>query len=72
MGCRLFVEELTKMVVESGLLTRGDGHYELTGPLPPLAIPTTLTGFPDGPAGSAGHGERDCPAGSDPGAGVFL
>jgi predicted ATPase len=38
----LFVEELTKMVLESGLLREANGQYELTGPLPPLAIPTTL------------------------------
>ncbi len=38
----LFVEELTKMVLESGLLREYDEHYVLTGPLPPLAIPTTL------------------------------
>jgi predicted ATPase len=41
-GVPLFVEELTKMVLESGLLTETDGHYELSGPLPPLAIPSTL------------------------------
>jgi len=41
-GVPLFVEELTKMVVESGLLREVDGHYKLTGPLPPLAIPSTL------------------------------
>ncbi len=41
-GVPLFVEELTKMVLESGLLKKIDGHYELSGPLPPLAIPTTL------------------------------
>jgi predicted ATPase len=41
-GVPLFVEELTKMVVESELLREADGRYELTGPLPPLAIPTTL------------------------------
>jgi class 3 adenylate cyclase len=41
-GVPLFVEELTKMVLESGLLQERDGRYELTGPLPPLAIPTTL------------------------------
>jgi class 3 adenylate cyclase/tetratricopeptide (TPR) repeat protein len=41
-GVPLFVEELTKMVLESGLLTETDGHYALTGPLAPLAIPTTL------------------------------
>jgi hypothetical protein len=36
------VEELTKMVLESDLLQERDDHYALTGPLPPLAIPTTL------------------------------
>jgi predicted ATPase len=41
-GVPLFVEELTKMVLESGLLQERDDRYELTGPLPPLAIPTTL------------------------------
>jgi predicted ATPase len=41
-GVPLFVEELTKMVLESGLLQDQDDHYALTGPLPPLAIPTTL------------------------------
>ena len=41
-GVPLFVEELTKMVVESGLLREVEGRYELTGTLPPLAIPATL------------------------------
>ena len=41
-GVPLFVEELTKMVLESGLLREEADHYELTGPLPPLAIPATL------------------------------
>jgi class 3 adenylate cyclase/predicted ATPase len=41
-GVPLFVEELTKMVMESGLLREREGRYELTAPLPPLAIPTTL------------------------------
>jgi predicted ATPase/class 3 adenylate cyclase len=41
-GVPLFVEELTKMMVESGLLRVEDNHYQLTGPLPPLAIPSTL------------------------------
>jgi class 3 adenylate cyclase len=41
-GVPLFVEELTKMVLESGLLTAVDDHYELAGLLPPLAIPSTL------------------------------
>jgi class 3 adenylate cyclase/predicted ATPase len=41
-GVPLFVEELTKAVVESGLLQAVGGRFELAGPLPPLAIPTTL------------------------------
>jgi predicted ATPase len=41
-GVPLFVEELTKMVLESGLLQAREDRYELAGPLPPLAIPTTL------------------------------
>src|SRR5262249_45962225 len=41
-GVPLFVEELTKMVLESGLLQEQEDRYALTGPLPPLAIPSTL------------------------------
>jgi class 3 adenylate cyclase/predicted ATPase len=41
-GVPLFVEELTKAVVESGLLQNAGGRLELTGPLPPRAIPSTL------------------------------
>jgi len=41
-GVPLFVEELTKMVLESELLQEREERYELTGPLPPLAIPATL------------------------------
>jgi class 3 adenylate cyclase len=41
-GVPLFVEELTKMILETGLLQVHKDRYELEGPLPPLAIPTTL------------------------------
>src|SRR6478609_6962263 len=41
-GIPLFIEELTKTVLESGLLIERDGSYALTGPLAPMAIPTTL------------------------------
>ena len=41
-GVPLFVEELTKTVLESGILRDAGDHYELVGPLPPLAIPATL------------------------------
>jgi class 3 adenylate cyclase/tetratricopeptide (TPR) repeat protein len=41
-GDPLSLEELTKSVVESGLLRTTDGQLELAGALPPLAIPTSL------------------------------
>ncbi|UQA62180.1 protein kinase domain-containing protein [Polyangium aurulentum] len=41
-GVPLFVEELTRMLLESGLLEERSGRFELTGPLPPFAIPATL------------------------------
>jgi class 3 adenylate cyclase/predicted ATPase len=41
-GVPLFVEELTKMVLESGLLREAGDRYELTRLLPALAIPSTL------------------------------
>ncbi len=41
-GVPLFVEELTKATLESGLLKDCGDRYELTGPLTELAIPSTL------------------------------
>ncbi|NQV57389.1 MAG: AAA family ATPase, partial [Rhodospirillales bacterium] len=41
-GVPLFVEELTKTIIESGILIEGDSEYTLTGPLPALAIPESL------------------------------
>jgi class 3 adenylate cyclase/pimeloyl-ACP methyl ester carboxylesterase len=42
-GVPLFVEELTKAVLEAAIwTTTGDGALELASPLPPLAIPATL------------------------------
>src|SRR5439155_2084680 len=41
-GNPLFVEELTKMVLESGLLRKAEDRYELPAPSLILAIPTTL------------------------------
>src|SRR5208282_5582235 len=38
----LFVEELTKSVLESGLLREEEDRYVLDSALPPFAIPTTL------------------------------
>ncbi len=41
-GVPLFVEELTKSVLESGLLREEGDRYVLDGALPPFAIPTSL------------------------------
>jgi predicted ATPase len=41
-GVPLFIEELTKAVLESGLLRKRERDYVLDGPLAPVAIPSTL------------------------------
>ena len=41
-GVPLFIEELTKMLLESTLLREEAEHYALTGPLAAVTIPTTL------------------------------
>jgi predicted ATPase/class 3 adenylate cyclase len=41
-GVPLFVEEITKAVLESGLLREVSGRFVLTGPLPGFAVPSSL------------------------------
>jgi predicted ATPase len=41
-GVPLFVEELTKTVIESGILRQENGSYVLASTLTPLTIPSTL------------------------------
>jgi class 3 adenylate cyclase len=41
-GVPLFIEELTKAVLEGGLLVAAPQGWRLDGPLPPFAIPATL------------------------------
>jgi class 3 adenylate cyclase len=41
-GIPLFIEELTKAVVESGVLTDAGDRYTAAGPLPALVIPASL------------------------------
>jgi class 3 adenylate cyclase/tetratricopeptide (TPR) repeat protein len=41
-GVPLFIEELTKAVVESGLLVEAGGRYLAAGPVAAFAIPTSL------------------------------
>ncbi len=43
-GVPLFAEELTSMILESGILEAEGDHYVLRGPVPTHAIPTTLQG----------------------------
>jgi len=43
-GVPLFLEELTKMVLESGLVEEREGRFTLTGDLATLTIPSTLQG----------------------------
>src|SRR5262249_22680806 len=71
-GVPLFVEELTKMLLESDLLHQEAERYTLTGPLSAVAIPTTLQDSLDGAAGSPADDPRGGPARRGPGAGVCL
>jgi class 3 adenylate cyclase/tetratricopeptide (TPR) repeat protein len=41
-GLPLFVEDLTRMVLESGMVKEEDGALALTGPFRPLAIPDNM------------------------------
>ena len=41
-GVPLFIEELTKTILESGVLKESGDRYVLNGPLSAIAIPTTL------------------------------
>ena len=41
-GVPLFIEELTKAVIESGMLTDAGDRFDARGPVPRLAIPTSL------------------------------
>ena len=41
-GIPLFIEELTKTILESSFVREEDGNYRLDGPLPSSAIPSSL------------------------------
>jgi hypothetical protein len=43
-GIPLFIEELTKAVIETGVVAEVGDRYRVAGPLTPLAIPTSLHG----------------------------
>ena len=60
-GVPLFVEELTKTVLESGLLREEGGAYVLATTMTALAIPSTLQELVDGALGSSRAGQGDGP-----------
>ena len=41
-GVPLYLEEMTKAIIESGVIKEHDNHYELMGSMTSLAIPATL------------------------------
>ena len=57
-GVPLFIEELTKSVVESGLVTKPGDHYSVAGPTAPLAIPDDAARFATSEARSTGSDTR--------------
>ena len=56
-GIPLFVEEITKSLLESGWLAEKSDHYALVGPLAAHDHPVDLTGCVDVAAGSVGRAE---------------
>src|SRR5262249_31694274 len=67
-GVPLFVEELTKTVLESHLLVDQGAHYALAGALPPLAIPATLQDALLAPLDRVGAVQEGAQSGGDRGA----
>ena len=60
-GVPLFIEELTKTVVESGIVTEAEDHYVLAGPRAPLAIPDVAACIAAGASGSPRSDTRGGP-----------
>ena len=71
-GVPLFVEELTKMVLESGLLRETDGSLCAHGTAAPTRHSYHAARLADGAARSVGDGQRGGTDWGDLGAGVFL
>jgi predicted ATPase len=61
-GVPLFIEELTKAVLESGVATKVGDRYTTVGPAAPLAIPTTLHASLLARLGAACECRADLPA----------
>ena len=71
-GVPLYVEELTKMLLQSALLREDADHYTLTGPLRERGDSRHLAGCAHGPPGSAPYRQRGGAGGGGAGAGVCL
>ena len=71
-GVPLFVEELTKMLLESDLLQEDTQHYVLTGPLTAVTIPATLQDSLMARLDRLGAGQGRGPTGGGGGARVCL
>jgi len=71
-GVPLYVEELTKMLLESAFLQEEAEQYTLTAPLEEAAIPATLSGFADGAVGPVTKRAGGGPIGRGVGSGVCL
>jgi hypothetical protein len=59
-GVPLFIEELTKTVLESGILRDAGGRYELTGPASSARYSLDLACITFGPPGPARSRQRGC------------
>ena len=71
-GVPLFVEELTKMVLESGLLQEREERYELTRPTAPVGDSHHPARFADGAPGSPGGRQGPGATGGHAGTRVFV
>ena len=60
-GVPLFIEELTKTVVESGIVTEAGDHYALAGPMATAGNPDLAAGIAPGPPGSPRSDTRGSP-----------
>ena len=58
-GVPLFLEQLTKLIIESNLVIDQGDRYAVTGPLPALAVPATLHELVDGTVGPPQCDQRD-------------
>ena len=71
-GVPLFIEEMTKAILESGQLKAVDGHYELDRVVLHVRHSCHAARFAHGTSGSSGHGQSRRPICSGHRASIFL